>query len=282
MEAANIQALKKITSLKYPFRYSICTLVTKEVEYQEMLQSFIQAGFTDAICEFLYVDNSVQNTFDAYQGINQFLQQAQGELIIICHQDILINLHNLTDLENRIAEIEKIDTNWAIISNAGGIENNLYQRIAVHVNYADSFKQIAGELPQKVCSVDENFIVIKKASNLALSGNLSGFHLYGLDLCLIAELLGYNAYAIDFLLTHKSYGNPDQSYNTILQALKQKYFYFMRSRQILTTFADFRLSGFAFQRWFLSLKWIKKIIRKSHKIKYLNSGKKYYNDLHKM
>lgn len=282
METAKTPKSKQIFPVKYPFSYSICTLVTNQKEYQEMLQSFLAAGFTDATCEFLYIDNSTQNTFDAYQGINQFLQQAQGELIIICHQDILINLNNRTDLENRIAEIEQIDANWAIISNAGGIENNLYQRVAVHVHYADGFEQVAGELPQKVCSVDENFIVIKKAANLALSGNLSGFHLYGLDLCLIATLLGYNAYAVDFLLTHKSYGNPDKSYDVVLQALKQKYFYFMRSRQILTTFADFRLSGFAFQRWFLSLKWIKKIIRKSHKIKYLNSGKKYYNDLHKL
>lgn len=247
-----------------------------------MLQSFIQAGFTETICEFLYIDNIAQNTFDAYQGLNYFLQEAHGELIIICHQDVLINLHRIENLENRIAEIEKLDPTWAILSNAGGIENNLYQRVSVHINYANNFKQTAGELPQKVCSVDENFIVIKKVANLALSSNLSGFHLYGLDLCLIAELLGFNAYAIDFLLTHKSYGNPDKSYAIVLQSLKQKYFYFMRSRQILTTFADFRLSGSAFQRWLLSLKWIKKSIRKSHKIKYLNSGKKYYNNLHKL
>ncbi|MGI4750977.1 MAG: hypothetical protein ACRYFB_10100 [Janthinobacterium lividum] len=282
MEAAKLPILKKIVSFSYQYRYSVCTLVTNWNEYQEMLQSFLQAGFTETISEFIYIDNITQNTHDAYQGLNRFLQEAQGELIIICHQDILIDLDKIEDLENRIEEIEKLDPTWAILSNAGGIENNLYQRVAVHINYADGFKQTAGELPQKVCSVDENFIVIKKAANLALSGNLSGFHLYGLDLCLIAELLGFNAYAIDFLLTHKSYGNPDISYNIVLQSLKQKYFYFMRSRQILTTFADFRLSGSSFQRWFLSLKWIKKIIRKSHKIKHLNLGKKYSNDLHKL
>ena len=55
-----------------------------------------------------------------------------------------------------------------------------------------------GELPAKVHTLDENFIVVRRAANLSLSHDLDGFHLYGTDLCLIADVLGGNRYVIDF------------------------------------------------------------------------------------
>src|SRR5580704_15999128 len=71
-------------------RYSICTLVTNHAEYAGMMESFIKAGFDPAFCEFLYLDNSTENRFDAFRGYNHFLQHAKGDYIILCHQDILL------------------------------------------------------------------------------------------------------------------------------------------------------------------------------------------------
>src|SRR6476646_5344978 len=62
-------------------RYSICTLVTKPAQYAELVESFRRGGFTDD-CEYLCIDNSVENRFDAYRGGNLCLAQAQGERII--------------------------------------------------------------------------------------------------------------------------------------------------------------------------------------------------------
>src|SRR5262249_7681880 len=71
-------------------RYSICTLVTRPDLYAEMIQSFRSYGFDEPDCEFLYLDNTRGNSFDAYSGNNMFLNVARGQFIILCHQDILL------------------------------------------------------------------------------------------------------------------------------------------------------------------------------------------------
>jgi len=98
--------------------------------------------------------------------------------------------------------------------------------------------------------------------------------LYGTDICLIAELLGYSAYAVDFKLTHKSYGNPDQGLYDILKDLIIKYAKFMRSRTIVTTITDFRLSQSAINTAFFNTKFVKKTMRKMTKVNSNNSDTK--------
>src|SRR3978361_429096 len=103
--------IKRINRPVYNYRYSVCTLVTRREEYQEMLNTFIQAGFTTDICEYLIIDNSEVNIMDAYEGINSFLQNAQGEYLIICHQDIILLTETSTKviLDQRIIEISQLD-----------------------------------------------------------------------------------------------------------------------------------------------------------------------------
>ena len=253
---------KKVTAFSHPYRFTIATLVTDMAEYNQMLASYQRAGFTADIAEYIYIDNCGQNSFDAYEGLNLFLQTAQGEYIIICHQDVLLNYDDVDALNVQMDKITKLDPNWGILSNAGGLENDLYNRIVSHVVYEDGHEQVIGKFPQKVGTVDENFMVIKRSANLALSHDISGFHLYGTDICLVAELLGYSAYAIDFKLLHKSYGNPNDSYYTIMESLIRKYVRFMRSRTILTTITDFRLSPSAINRKLFSTPFAKKLLRR--------------------
>ncbi|MDB5121464.1 MAG: hypothetical protein JWN56_2682 [Sphingobacteriales bacterium] len=225
---------------RFPFRYSICTLVSKPQEYQEMINSFIQAGFSTDLCEYLCIDNSKTNTYDAFGGLNRFLREAKGEYIILCHQDILLHDHNINDLDKRIEEMDFIDANWGILSNAGGI--NL-KYVAMHVTQNSGNRLIEHLLPLKTKTVDENFILVKSTSNLALSHNLKGFHMYGTDICLICETLGLTSYIIDFNLTHKSNGNADASFYKIRKELMRKYRLAWRGRFISTTITRFYISG---------------------------------------
>jgi hypothetical protein len=99
--------------------FTICTLVTNVNEYNEMCASFKQAGFSDENSDFLYINNSEQNKYDAYSGVRKFLNTASGKYIIICHQDILLNFDDYNTLLQRIEEINVLDSNWAILGNAG-------------------------------------------------------------------------------------------------------------------------------------------------------------------
>jgi len=201
------------------FRYSICTLVNQPDEYRAMLESFVSAGFDPAFCEYLYIDNSAGTKADAFAGYNAFLNAAQGEHIILCHQDILVNHDRLEQLEACIHEMDQVDPAWALLGNAGGV------RVGEIVNRLTDPKgsHDTGLFPIKIRSLDENFILAKRSANLCLSHDLSGFHLYGTDLCLVAEILGRTAWVINFNLHHKSPGKLDASFFRLGKRLMDKY-----------------------------------------------------------
>lgn len=208
----------EIDSIQGNVEFSICTLVTNLEEYAKMRESFRNAGFTDT--EFLYVDNSQGNKYDAYEAGNLFLSKASGEYVIICHQDILLKYDSINKLRECLDELEKLDNNWAIAGNAG--YTNMAQK-AIRITDPYGENQYIGSLPQQVRTLDENFILIKKSANLCLSHDLKGFHLYATDLCQIAYMLGWNAYVIDFHLYHKSGGNADQRFVDAVNAFRIKY-----------------------------------------------------------
>lgn len=224
----------------FDFEFSVCTLVTNLDEYAEMRASFIKSGFTTDLCEYLYIDNSLQNTYGAYAGLNRFLRKANGKYIILCHQDVLLQDHQVNDLRKRINEIENADPNWAIIANAGGI--NL-KYTAMHLIQGSGNVLHEKLLPLKTETVDENFILVRNEANLALSANLEGFHFYGTDICIIADILGYSAYVVDFKIVHKSDGNPDEVFYRLKSDLIKKYRRALRGRFIGTTITRFYISG---------------------------------------
>ncbi|WP_124558164.1 hypothetical protein [Pedobacter sp. KBW01] len=227
-----------------------------------MLDSFLQKGFDEKSCEYLFIDNTEGSGFEAFKGLNQFLQQAKGKYIILCHQDIIIHDHDRKHLSERILEIEQNDPNWAILANAGGI--NL-KWIATNITQGSGKVIKEPKLPLKTKTVDENFMVVKNSANLALSHNLSGFHMYGPDLCLIADVLGFNAYVIDFNIIHKSNGNPDESFRRLRKAFIKKYNHAFRGRFMTTTITRYYLSGNWFTAWFYNLQPIKFFVRQYYK-----------------
>ena len=122
---------RRITSYNVCYT-KLCIHYTKLYEYMEMVNSFIDGGFTESICEYIYVDNTKGNSYDAYSGFNNCLHQAQGKYIIFCHQDVLLKHHNYQTLHLRIQQMDAIDPQWAILANAGSV--NLKYKIT-HVSY---------------------------------------------------------------------------------------------------------------------------------------------------
>ena len=231
---------KLVTSPLYTYEFSICTFVTQIQEYENMLSSFLDKGFNTDVCEYLHIDNSDSNTFDAYAGINRFLHLAKGKYVIICHQDILINKDSIVDLRNHLSELDQLDQHWGLCGNAGAAGPN---NLVYHISYPGEPLKTKGKFPLKVSSLDENFLLLKNDAYLKVSNNLQGFHLYGTDLCLQATLNGYNAYVIAFNLTHKSKGIRNDEFFKIRKALKNKYNRFFSSRWVQTNTTVFYLSG---------------------------------------
>ncbi|WP_306546604.1 hypothetical protein [Desulfobulbus sp.] len=217
--------------IKYKKRFSICTLVTNFSEYEEMVHSFETAGFSEKTADFFYIDNSEFNHDDGYTGTNKFLNQSNYKYIIICHQDILLKFDSIDVLDKCINEIEELDPNWAILGNAGfqGFTERFYR---ITDPWGDN--RNTGKFPAKVKSLDENFLLVKNESNLSLSHDLSGFHMYGTDLCTIAKILGWNSYVINFHLFHKSAGNGGSDFNASRSMFIKKYQKCLKSLWIRT------------------------------------------------
>ena len=252
MNEINAIEIDSIEPLPHP-RYSLCTLLTDKSQYSEALASFRDAGFVEPESEFVYIDNTAGNKYDAYAGVNQFLQKARGDYIILCHQDLVLHADNKARLDQIIDEMNRLDKGWALLGNAGG---TVPGQQAYHLTeYTGERKHYLrrGNFPAKAYSLDENFIVVRKSANLSVSRDLKGFHLYGTDLCMIARILGYSAYVVDFHLWHlggastkvpvTSGAHATSSFDVNKENLIRKYQRALAPRYIQTTCTIFYLSG---------------------------------------
>lgn len=197
-----------------------------------MRASLRSGGFTDADCEYLYIDNSECNEADAYHGLNAMLNAARGTLVILCHQDIRLLTDDRTTLERRLAELDEKDPSWALAGNAGGISPGV---LAIRITDPHGAGQNTGNLPQRVVSLDENFIVVKHAARIGFSNDLEGFHLYGADICINADIAGHTAYVIDFHLAHLSAGRKSAAFQICEDAFREKWSRALSPRWIQTT-----------------------------------------------
>jgi hypothetical protein len=225
----------------YPYKFSICTLVTKKHEYEEMLNTFYQKGFSTLNSEFLYIDNCVSNKGDGFAGLNKFLSKSQAKYIVVCHQDIRLDFDDIAKLEDCIERLESNHPRWAVLGNAGGSSD--LSEVYCRISDPHGTDQSGSKYPIQVSSLDENFLIIKNGLHIGLSTDLAGFHFYGTDICLQASLRGYETYIIDFHLRHLSSGNPGKSFNLCKKALIKKYELALKPRFIRTTCTPIYVSG---------------------------------------
>lgn len=198
----NVKILSPIPETE-KFHFSICSIVANPEEYQLMKDSFVAKGFTDD-CEYIIADNSAGNQFDAYQAIARFIKTANGRYIIVVHQDVRC-IDERAQLENCLQELTNKDKAWAVCGNAGA---KGYHDAVVHITGTRMRETYEG-LPVKVNSLDENFLVLNAHSNISISWDLSGYHLYGTDICIVAQVLGHTCYVIPFMVLHLSEGNVE-------------------------------------------------------------------------
>jgi hypothetical protein len=239
-----------------PIRYSICTLVTDRDEYVAMVASFKARGFCQPAADFLYLDNTAGNRFDAYGGINLFLRVARSEYAILCHQDVRLIADGIDRLDALIAEMDRNAPDWALLGNAGTLPS---WRIARRISDPHGDDVTCGPLPARVVSLDENFIIVRRAANLGLSRDLAGFHLYGTDLCQVADLLGWSAWVVDFHLRHNSGGTTGPAFAAARRAFIAKYRRALRSRLVATTCTTMGLSGTGPVAWALNSYPVRKV-----------------------
>lgn len=209
-----------------PLTFSVCSLVRDQESYDRLLASFGRLGFTEENSEFLAADNRVQNRFDGYSWHKALLSVARGRFVIFCHDDVELIDQGYAALLDCLAELDRRDPGWLLAGVAGGIWRSASHekpQIALRISDRYGANRRKGTVPGRVETLDECFIVMRRARPVISSYDLSGFHFYGPDLCLQAELLGGSAYAMDFHLRHFGNGARGPSFRASRRAFAEKY-----------------------------------------------------------
>ncbi|MCO6415649.1 hypothetical protein JYK14_05585 [Siccirubricoccus sp. KC 17139] len=227
--------------------FSICTLVNDRAQHAAMAESFAAGGFGPERAEFIAIDTTEGAGCDAFQGIPRLLEAARGRYVILCHQDVRLLEEGAEALLARLAELDRLDPDWALAGNAGGTPEG---ELAIRISDPYGEDQRRGRLPARAVSLDENFLVLRRAAPIGLSADLAGFHLYGADLCLQAGLAGRGAWVIDFHLRHLSPGRKDASFHAAQAGFEAKYAALpTRLRRIRTTCTKLDLRRSRLGRW---------------------------------
>ncbi|MEW5964824.1 MAG: hypothetical protein AB1749_14835 [Pseudomonadota bacterium] len=221
-------------------RYTVATLVNDAAHYDAMLTTFRNGGFSTDDCEYLYIDNTGAGQVDAFRGLNALLDAARGPYVILCHQDVRLLTDGRDTLDARLAELDALDPDWALAGNAGGVAPG---ELAIRITDPHGANRSVGSLPARVMSLDENFIVVRRDARLSFSRDLEGFHFYGADICLVADILGWSAYVVDFHLIHLSAGNKNTLFEDMEVKFRSKWSKALAPRWMQTTCALVRLAG---------------------------------------
>ena len=218
--------------------FSVCTLVRSQDKYDRLLASFARSGFTGENSEFLAADNRDGNLFDGYTWQAPLLARARGRFVIFCHDDIELLDHGHSTL---LAQLDRLDIDapdWLLAGVAGGrYKPRKHHRpfLRMHISDPWSDDRRMGEIPGRVETLDECFILMRRTRPVLPSLDLSGFHFYGPDLCLQAELQGGTAWAIDFHLRHHGRGTKGDSFAGCRDRFIAKYARFFPGRSLHCT-----------------------------------------------
>jgi hypothetical protein len=231
-------------------RFTIGTLVTDVSHYEAMCASFRAHGFDGPDCEYLKTVPPAGRRPCAYRALNHMLGAARGTYVILCHQDVRLVDHGRAELDARLAELDHIDPDWALAGNAGGVAPG---QLAIRITDRNGGSRCVGPFPARVMSLDENLLVVRRSARIGLSHDLSGLHFYGTDLCLVADILGYSAYVIDFHLQHLSKGLRGAAFSESEATFCAKWSVALRPRWIQTPSALVHVGGNGMQHWLGSL-----------------------------
>lgn len=181
--------------------FEIHTFVNDDALYDQMRESFIQAGFSPS-CFVPLSDHGD----DPYAAIGRIGEASDARYPILCHQDVRADRGaGARELLAALEQLDTADPHWVVAGNAGLMRTGRMLRRLIDPDGGFS----GASPPLSVVSLDENFLAFNCRNPVRRSEGLSGFHLYGTDACLHALASGGSAYVVDFPVTHLSCGDAE-------------------------------------------------------------------------
>ena len=197
----------------------ICCFTNNE-QLKDLMLSL--KGVKNYTIEWINIDNS-NNVFDSCaKALNYGFASCSGEVIIFLHQDIVFS--NTSELD--------IIINAALKGNLVGVAGRkgtggpvfscIYDGLD-HIQRYQTFKEDQIE----VATCDECLIAMRRSTFEALHGfdevTFDGWHFYGVDISLRANIKGIPCVVVPVYLWHKSKGKMDKKWYLYEKRLAKKY-----------------------------------------------------------
>lgn len=193
-----------------PVSFEIVSFVSDDRLYADLLASFGAMGFREPIARFVRLrDRTAPEGTDPFDFIRGVGLRLNRPYVVLVHQDVRLDRGaGVDELVEALADLDDRDARWVVAGTAGGTESlGVIRRVRdPHGEDTDD------ELPARVVTLDEHFLVFNRTQTPSVSPGLFGFHFYGSDVALNARLAGGGAYVLDFPLTHLSRGRQGEEY----------------------------------------------------------------------
>jgi hypothetical protein len=134
---------------------------------------------------------------------NSAIDEAENDIVIFVHQDVYLPHGWFRDLRRCLGFLARTDASWGVLGCYGaraGIPGRL-GRI-----YTNGLGHHGRELrePERIQTLDEIVLIIRRSSGLRFDESLPHFHLYGTDICLTAHEEGMSSYAFQGFCVHNT------------------------------------------------------------------------------
>lgn len=203
-------------------KFSVITCVSKPDVYNSCVLDSIAKVRKKHDVEIIPIINN-NNLYSASNALNIGIDAAKSNVLIFAHQDIRLLGDWFELLEDWIALASE---DWAVIGSAGiglqfgrsdigrwgGAKN--VDTVAVGTVFdsdiaTEPYWNGIKELTKTHC-VDECLFVLNKSSGLRFDTQFTGFHFYGVDICLQARAAAYSVYCAHLPIIH--YGQYSSSF----------------------------------------------------------------------
>lgn len=134
-------------------------------------------------------------------GYNRLLERNADAICILAHHDVYLPQGWKRLLIERLAEVEAMDPNWAIVA-AYGIGDDGRHWGPVWSSALSSVIGGVAPRPVPIMCADELLIVLRPGTGLRFDEGLPHFHFYGLDIVQMARKAGLGAYNVPLPLIH--------------------------------------------------------------------------------
>jgi hypothetical protein len=199
----------------------VCTCNNKTV-----LNNYLIKGLKNQTenYELIVVEDSKTDFKSAAQALNYGGKKAIGDYIIFAHQDVL--MESITWLSDMLCLLGGI-SNLGAAGIAG--KSSEISDVVTNVKHGEDPHLAGKEInePIKVQTLDECLIIVPKdvfARRKFDETTCDGWHLYGVDYCLMMDEMSLDVYVLPISIIHKSSGDPfADEYYRILGKLFKKY-----------------------------------------------------------